>query len=190
MGAVVSDPGLTEHLFSEAARPGFAVPTEFGIGAVRAATVAEGVSAGAQPDERLAGQIRVHEVLHLVIGPMAEPQSHHHHVRRIQCLSPRQASRHFRIDGPVGRVYGEKHRAFEPMPFGENFRQLRQCFLRAVLLVASEQNDVLARTGAGLAFINDKVARDAVQRCAKTDRCRQKEEHSHVSSRHGRDSDK
>ena len=60
-----------------------------------------------------------------------------------------------RVNGSVGRVDGKQHRALEPVLLRENASQLRQRFLRPVLLVAADKHDVFPFTGPSFAFEND-----------------------------------
>ncbi len=65
----------------------------------------------------------------------------------------------------------EEHRAFEPVPLAENFRQHRQPFLGAIFFVAREKDDVPAHAGAGFALINGPVCRASARDQRKQPEC-------------------
>src|SRR5262249_25652181 len=60
-----------------------------------------------------------------------------------------------RIDRAVLRVNGEEHGALEAVMLGQNPAELRQGLLRAILLIATDQHDMLALAGAFEAVVDD-----------------------------------
>ena len=62
---------------------------------------------------------------------------------------------------PVVRVDVEQHRALEAVMLGQNARQLRQRFLRAIFMIARQKDNVLAFSWACGPFID--------QRCGDAD---------------------
>ena len=98
----------------------------------------------AQADDRPARLDIVGEVLHLLVGQIAESREEHHQVGRWQALpDPGILSSPVGVDRAVGRIDGEQHRTLEAMALGEDLGQLRQRLFGAVFLVAADQHDVL-----------------------------------------------
>ena len=102
----------------------------------------------AQPDDGAAAFEVVIEVLHVRRRKLLEAQKHHREIRRVERL---QAG-HVRVarDDLAGILVDvEQHGAFEAVMLRENARERRQRFLRAILVIAREEDDVLARARAG-----------------------------------------
>src|SRR5205814_9543641 len=76
VSAVMVDPGLTQDLLTEAARPFFAAPIVFGIGTLLVVIVSKRMRAGAQSNDGFAAAQIIHEMLHLLIGQLAKSQRH------------------------------------------------------------------------------------------------------------------
>src|SRR5207245_7698822 len=84
------------------------------------------------------------------------------------------------VDGAVLGVDGEEDGTFEAVLLGENLAELRQRFFGAILLIAAEEDDVLALSRPVGAVVNDPLLLSAA-------RCRRGEEHKAYSesSHHG-----
>ena len=65
----------------------------------------------------------------------------------------------FGIDRAVLRIDGEQDGALEAVALGQDLGQLRQRLLGAVLLVAADQDDVLALARAVAPFVDDPAAK-------------------------------
>ena len=154
---MMRDPRLAEHLLAIPARPFLRVVTELRVRARRLAVVGERMRRGAERDDRLARIHVIDEVLHLVIGPLAKAQQHDAKVGAIERLHARLVVLRAGIDRAGFRVDGKQDRAFEAMPLREDLAQLRQPFLRAILLVARDQDDALPFARAVLSFIDDPL---------------------------------
>ena len=133
------------------------MPVVFRVGAGLVAVIFECVRARAQRDERLARVQIVREVLHLRVRQFPEPQAQHAQISRVQRGDAGHVRLIQRVDGAIGRIEGEHHRALEPVPHRQDLCQHRQPFLRPILLVPGEKNDVLALPRPGLALINHRV---------------------------------
>ena len=144
VAAVVADPGLAQHLPAEAAVPLLALPAVAGVGL--APLDVEGVRRRPQADDRPARLDVVDDVLHLVVGQVAEAGEEDHQVGRLERLQAGDVVATVGVDRPV-LVDREQHRALEAVMLREDLRQLRQRLLRAVLLVAADQHDVLPLAG-------------------------------------------
>ena len=145
VAAVVVDPGLAEHLASEAALElrMRSPPGPFGEAFLRRTVVVEGVGRGADADHRTPRVHVVHEVRHLVLGQMPVAGEHHREVGVLEGLESRDVVGDGRIDLAGLAVHREQHRAAEAVALGEDPRQGRHRFLGAVLLVAGDEDDVL-----------------------------------------------
>src|SRR5262249_40128615 len=146
LGAVASpvvDPRLAEHLPAESLFVILllVVPAVLGVGLARPQV--EGVSRGAQADHRLARLDVIDDVLHLLVGQVAEAREDDHQVGGLQRLQAGDVLLVVRVDRAV-RIDGEQDGALETVMFGQDLGQLRQRLLGAVLLVAADQDDVLA----------------------------------------------
>ena len=119
--------------------------------------VLESMRAGAQGDDRLARVQVIREVLHLRVGQFAEAQAHDTHVGGVERRHAGNVRQYERVNRAVSRVDGEKHRALEAMAHGQDSGQHRQPFLGAILLVAGEEDDVLALPGSRFALVNDPI---------------------------------
>jgi hypothetical protein len=155
VGAMMSDPGLAQHLSAKTTGPFRALPMKFLVGAGRVLAVIESVCAGAQGHERFARQVIVHEMFHLRVGPFPEAQEHDTEVRRIEGLDARFVVLGIRIDLAV--LDRKQHRALKPMTDGQDFGQLRQTFFAAVFLIAGQEHDVFAAARALFAFVNHPI---------------------------------
>ena len=142
--AVVRDPGLAENLPAEAAGvvrrsllPG--VLQELRVGPLDL----ERVRRGAEADHRAAAIEVVDDVLHLGVGKILEAQEDDQEVGGLERLEPGDV-RAARLDEAGLRVGREEHAALEAVVLRQDPRQRRQRFLGAVLVVAGEEDDVLA----------------------------------------------
>ena len=112
----------------------------------------------AQTDHGAAAIEIVIEVLHLLLREVLKTQKDHREIRRIQGLHPR----HVRVAGhdlTRGRVDIEQHGALEAVMLRENPRERRQRFLRAILVIAGEEDDVLAVSWASGSLVNHGLSR-------------------------------
>ena len=145
--AVVTDPSLPKHLMTEAqfVAVHLAVEGVLGEGIILAGL--EGVRRRAQSGDRSAAiEIRI-DVLHLLLRELLEPQEHHHQVGGIERLH----AWHVRIPGDDvarGRIDVEQHCTLESLMLRQQPRQSRQRLLRPILVIAREEDDVLALAGA------------------------------------------
>ena len=152
---VVPDPRLPEHLMPEAqliARD-LAVVGIFRKRIIRAHL--EAVRRRAHPDHRAAALQIIIEVPHLLGGKPLKTQEHHRKIRAVERLHARDVLRLARADVAV-LIDVKQHRAFESLMLREDARQRRQRFLRAVLVIAREEDDVLAFAGAVGALENKR----------------------------------
>ena len=108
----------------------------------------EGVRRGPQADDRLARLDVVDDVLHLVVGQVAEAGEDDHQVGRLERLQAGDVVVAVGVDRAVLGIDGEQDGAVEAVVLGQDLGQLRQRLLGAVLLVAADQDDVLALAGA------------------------------------------
>ena len=107
--------------------------------------VAEAVGGRAQPHHRTASlEIRV-EVFHLLGRRRKEPCENHQPVGFLQCLHARDI-RGAGLDLAFF-VEAEEHRAIKPVVFCQEPRQGRDGFLRAILVVARDQDQFFAFGG-------------------------------------------
>ena len=113
-----------------------------------AALEVEGVRRGAHADDRLARLDVIDDVLHLLVGQIAEAREDDHQVGRLERLQAGDVV----VAGSglivPSLVDGEQHGALEAVMLGQDLGQLRQGLLGAIFLVAADQDDVLALAGA------------------------------------------
>ena len=154
VAAEVADPGLPEHLVPEAQLVAghLAVVGELGERVVRRG--AEGVRGRAQADDRAAAREVGLEVAQLLHRRRLEAQEHDREVRRRQRLHPGQVRRR-RIDLARGRVDREQDGALEAVVQREDARERRQGLLGTVLVVAGQEDDVLAPAEARRALVHE-----------------------------------
>ncbi len=143
VAAVVLDPGLAQDLPAEAAVPALAVP---GVAGERLALLdVEGVRRRPHADDRPARVDVVDDLLHLVLGQVAEPGEEDHQVgvpERLEAWDVARAG----VDRPV-LADREQDGALKPVPPGEDLRELGQGLLGPILLVAGDEDDVLPLAG-------------------------------------------
>jgi len=96
-------------------------------------------------------------MLHLLVRQLAEAKGHDAQVGGVERFHAWDVGERHRVDGAVKGVYWEQDRAFEPVPHGQDFGQHRQTFLRAVLLISGEEDDMFTPPGSVLAFVDDEV---------------------------------
>jgi hypothetical protein len=63
------------------------------------------------------------------------------------------------------RVDRKKHGAFEAVPQGENFGELRETFLGAVFLITSQKDEFFAQARAGFPFEDQGVGGESCLDC-------------------------
>lgn len=153
VAAVVRDPGFAEHLATESAVPLLAAETVPGVGFVFSEV--ERVRCRADADDRLAGVYVFDDILHLVVGQVAKAGENHHQVGGPKRLEAGDVVIDLGIDGSVFGIDGEENRALEAVVHGEDLGQRRHGFLGAILLVARNEDDVLAFAGTVVAVIDD-----------------------------------
>ena len=95
-------------------------------------------------DDRPARFDILDDVLHLLVGQVAEARGDNHQVGRLEALPGRGCCRVWLGSIVPSLVDGEQHGAFETVMLGQDLAQLRQRLLGAILLVAADQDDVLA----------------------------------------------
>ena len=175
MVAVVIDPGLAEHLPAEAAVPFLALPTCTRRRSCRRLDV-ERVRRRPHADDRPARLDVVDDVLHLFVGQVAEAGEDDHQVGGLQRFQAGDVVRLIGVDGAVLGVDGKQHGAFEAVMPGQDLRQLRQGLLGAVLLVAADQDDVLALAGSVSAIEDDPGICGVATRTGYAHQCHQHEQ--------------
>ena len=109
----------------------------------------------AHPDHRPAAFQILIKVLHLLLREILETQKHHREVRRIQRLQ----ARHVRSPPdnlPRRFIDIKKHRTLKSLMLREQSRHCRKRFLRAILVVPRQKDDVLALAGPLRAFVNKR----------------------------------
>ena len=111
----------------------------------------------AESQDWSAGVDEVRDVLHLVLGRLAEAREKHHHVCAFQVFQPDDVRLVVRIDSTVSRVEGKQHGAFEAVPHSQDLGQHRHPFFGAVFLVAVHPDDVFAHARSVLTFVHDPV---------------------------------
>ena len=150
---VVRDPRLPEDRAAEAARPllPVVIPGVVRIRGIRRRR--EGMRRGAQPDDRAARLHVAVDVRHRGVRQRAEARRDHHEIGVRKPFEPGEIRAHVGIDLPRRGIDREEHVAREAVPLGEDPRELRHCFLGAILLVARDQHD--GAPDAGPAFSGD-----------------------------------
>ena len=138
MPAPVGDPGLAEHLATEAAG---GVPVVPGLGAVLG-DAAEGVGAGAGRDDGHAAPQGGVEARERVCVPGTEAQTQHERVRGVEGLGTTEGLLTVGIDHAV--IVGEEDGAPEAVLLREDAGKHGHRLLGPVFLVAREEDDVLA----------------------------------------------
>ena len=108
---------------------------------------------GANGEDRFAGVQVVHKIFHLIVRQFAKTQQHDHQVGLFQRFHPHNIGLVVRIDRSIPRIDGEEHRALETVSRGQNPRKHGHPFLRTILLVAGQKNEVLAFAGPVPAFV-------------------------------------
>jgi hypothetical protein len=103
----------------------------------------EGVGRGPHADHRLAGLEIVVDLLHLLVGQVAEASGDHHQVGLPQGLEAGDVGGGVGADLTRRRIDGVEHGAGEAVVLRQNLRQLREALLAAVLLVAADEHDLL-----------------------------------------------
>ena len=86
-------------------------------------------------------------MLHLLVGEVAKPGGDHHQIGRFELLEAGDVVVGVGIDQAVGRIDRKHHGAVEAVVAGEDLRQLREGLLTAVLLVATDKDDLLPLPG-------------------------------------------
>ena len=119
----------------------------------------KGVGCGAQSDDGLAGLEKAVDGRHLVVGQDAPAGENNHQVGAVEGLGSRDVGVDVRVDDSRFRIDREQDGAAKTVMVRENFGKLRQSFFRAVLLVAGDENDVLAPARPGGAFVGQDVRR-------------------------------
>ena len=151
--AVVVDPGFTENLTAEPAVPFLALPT---VAAKRRPRLGgKGVRGRPQTDDGPARFDVIDDVSHLLIGQLAKTREKDHQIGRPQRFEAGRVVVPVGVDRSVMRIDRKEHRAFETMPLSQNLGQLRQPLFRPVLLVAADEDDVLAVSGARSSLENE-----------------------------------
>jgi hypothetical protein len=117
------------------------------------------------PDHGLAGLQIAIQWRHLFLGQIPEAGEDHQQIRRVQRFHAGNVLHVGRVDQARARIDREEHGAGEAMLRGEDLRQLRERFLRAVLLIARDEDDVLALAGALAACIDHPRITRGVGRC-------------------------
>ena len=138
VAAVMIDPCLSENAPTEAAIR--TIPVVAGEG--WAGLQREGVGGGAESHDRPAGLDVIHDVLHLAIGQVAKAGEDDEEIGGVQRLQAGDVVETIRIDRAVLGIDGEKDRAAEAVTHREDFAELRQQFLGAVLFVPADEDDV------------------------------------------------
>ena len=148
--AVVIDPLFTEHEPAEAVGPLLLLApvavAVVGVGPVFGHV--EGMRGRPHSDHRLAGPQVVVDVLHLLVGQVAEPGGDHHQVGIVEGLEAGDVLLLVGIDLARRRIDGVEHRAVEAVVGGEDPAQLGEGLLAAILFVAADEHDPLAPAGA------------------------------------------
>ena len=144
MVSPVAHPALAEHLFPEA--------VEVPVGAL---TELKGVRAGAEADDGDAPVIGIHKVLHVLVGPVAEPKGYDNEVSRVHGLGVGDTLLVVGIDLALV-IHREENGAVESVVIGEDAPKHGQTFLGAIFFVTTDKNDVLALTRAVLALVVDR----------------------------------
>ncbi len=153
---VVPDPGLAEDPTPEAALPAGpgVVPAEMGV---RALLDREGVGGGPDPDDRASALEIVGEMPHLVFREVLEPQSEDQQIGGLQRLEAGDV-RAARLD-EAALVEREEDVGCEAVSMCQDARQRGQDLLRAVLVVARDEDDLSAHGGSVAALVGDPVGR-------------------------------
>ena len=143
MVAVMVDPRLSEHLPAKALRHFFTslLPAVVRVGLPFGHV--EGMGRRPQTDHRLAGPEIVVDLLHLLVGQVAEPGGDHHQVGHTQRLEAGNVGGGVGADLTRRWIDRIEHGAGETVVPGENLRQLRERLLAAVFLVAADKHDLL-----------------------------------------------
>jgi len=110
----------------------------------------------AQAHDRFASVEIINEVFHFVVRKLAKAEKHHQHIGISQRLHPRDIHGVGRSDCPIA-ILRKKHGAIEAVPFCQDFRQHGQSFFGAILLVTTQENDVLANARAVRALIDNPI---------------------------------
>ncbi len=107
MVAVVVHPGFAQDLLAKAAGPVPVAPIILGVGVLLVPIVLEGMGAGAQGDDRLAGVEVVNEVLHLGLGQLPETQGHETDIGGVEGVEAGDIIKNGWLDDAAGGVDGE-----------------------------------------------------------------------------------
>lgn len=86
-------------------------------------------------------------MLHLLVGEVAKPGGDHHQVGRFELLEAGDVVVGVGVDQAGGGIDREYDGAIEAVVAGEDLRQLREGLLTAVLLVATDKDDLLPLPG-------------------------------------------
>ena len=140
--AVMADPGLAEDLLAEAAGPILAFPVI--LGELLAALVGESMRGRAQAEDWFARFDVPSQVSHLLVGQGAMSSEENQKIGILQAFQAGNVVFHAGIDGAILGIDGEEDGALEAVMPGQDFGQLRQCFLGAILSFAADEDDVLA----------------------------------------------
>lgn len=93
--------------------------------------------------DRLAGLDVVGDMLHLIVGKIAEAGQDDHEIGGVERLEARDIVETVGVDGAVIRVDGEQDSASKAVPHRKDFGELRKQFLGSVFFVAADENDIL-----------------------------------------------
>ena len=153
VAAVVPGPFFAQHLAAEAVLVVLAAET---IGVFREGAVAgdlETVGGGAQADDG-AGAVEIgNEVVHLLLGPVLETGENDHQVRFFHLFDAGYVVGS-RLDLSLG-VHAENDGAFEAVAFCQDPCQGGKGLFGAVLMIAGDEDEVLALAGTAVAFIDE-----------------------------------
>ena len=159
MIAMVADPGVTEDRLPKPARRIPAPPVVLRVRTLPISRVLKRMRRGSQAENRFARVHEVHDVFHLAVRQLAEPQKHHHHIRAVELFQAGDVRLDVRINFTGVGIDREEDRASESMPLRQDLGQHRHAFLRAVFLVPGHEDDVLAFARANFPPVGDPFVR-------------------------------
>ena len=95
----------------------------------------------------------IDKVLHLLVGPVLEAGEDHHEICRLKSLQARDIG--MPRDNLPLVVHSEEDGTFEPMMPGQDPREGGKSFLRFVLMVTGDKDEVLALPRSPGTFIHE-----------------------------------
>src|SRR5262249_16295278 len=91
--------------------------------------------------------------LQLIVRQIPPPREDNDQIRILDRFDTRNALPDVRLDDARLWINRKQHPAIKPMMLRQNLRQLRQRFLRPVLLIARDEDNLLALAWTILAFV-------------------------------------